>query len=299
MKKQYKFTLPVGMAPKDIEKVKDEIEYALGGTVDITTEGHIVTINLYKSKLKKKYLYELPNMKGYALGVPIGHSKDKLNIIDMGRDNHAYMLAAGPQGMGKSTLLNGIINAILQTYTPDDVQLYLIDLKLGVEFSDYKDSPMVAKTCFDPADNKLLPILDDINETIRDRMKLFEEAKVKKIKQYRKKGNIMPYMLLIIDEYYELKLMDKEVEQKLLQILMIGRAAGLRCIISSCRPVSDILSPSVKALMVDRICFRVADHVNSEVVLDMPGAEKLPNIEGRALWLSGATLTEIQVMNYG
>jgi len=294
----FSYTLPVGMSPKDIERVVPELEYALGGHVEITNVGKRVDINLYKGRLLSNIKYEVPDLTGYELGAPIGYSLDKLEIIDMGKDNHTYMLAAGPQGMGKSTLLNGIINTLLKTYTKDDVQLYLIDLKLGVEFDVYKDSPLTADTCFDPQDGKLWTILDDLDFEIRDRMKKFRVAKVKKISEYRKKGNKLPYMLLIIDEYYELKLMEKEIEKKLLQILMIGRAAGLRCIISSCRPVSDILSPSVKALMVDRICFKVADHVNSEVVLDMPGAEKLPNIKGRCLWLSGANLTEIQIMNY-
>lgn len=296
--KQYRYTLPVGMAPGALEKVKAELEYALNGKVEITTEGKIVTITVYKGKLPPDIPYSLPDMSKYMLGVPVGYSNKGLQIIDMGKDNHTYMLAAGPQGMGKSTLLNGIICAILQNYTPDDVQLYLIDLKLGVEFGDYKDSPLTAQVCFNLKKNALMDMFDELDYEIRDRMKKFSAAGVKKISDYRKLGHTMPFMMLIIDEYYELKLMDKEIEKKLLQILMIGRAAGLRCIISSCRPVADVLSPSVKALMVDRICFKVADHVNSEVVLDMPGAEKLPNITGRCLWLSGANLTEIQVMNY-
>lgn len=298
MKKVYKFILPIGMAPKDIEKVKPELEYALGGTVDVTSKGKIVFITVYDGQLPSNIDYVLPDLSKYSLGIPVGYSRDGLQIIDMSKDNHAYMLAAGPQGMGKSTLLNGVINAVLNSYTRQQVELYLVDLKLGVEFDGYADNPLTAATCFDPEENKLLGMLDDLNYEIRDRMKKFKAAGVKKISAYRKKVGPMPFMLLIIDEYFELKLMDKAVEQKLLQILMIGRAAGLRCIISSCRPVADVLSPSVKALMVDRICFKVADHVNSEVVLDMPGAEKLPNIKGRCLWLSGAELTEIQVMNY-
>ena len=80
--------------------------------------------------------------------------------------------------------------------------------------------------------------------------------------------------------------------------MQIGRAAGLRAVLATQRPTSDNISGSVKALCTDRICFKVAGDINSRVILDEGGAEKLPDYPGRAIFLTGAKFQELQVMHY-
>lgn len=197
--------------------------------------------------------------------------------------------------MGKSNWLNLVISQINDNYTSEQLQYHLIDLKLGVELGQWADSPLCAGTCWDPDSDQLAAMLGYLGREIRRRMKLFKKFGVYKIDEYNKKQDPLPYLLLVVDEYAELN-RDKEAEEKLQSLLQIGRAAGLRVIISTQRPTHDNISTSIKGLIPTRLCFSVADRINSDVVLDQSGAEDLDGIPGRALLLSGARVRELQIM---
>lgn len=290
------YILPIGMAPKEIEKLREEIQCAHSASwVDFETKGRQVDVVLWYGELKKEYKYRTI---GEGLTIPIGYSYSGLQSINLESDNHVYVLFAGPQGTGKSTALRGCLVNIVKNCAPEFVKVYPVDFKLGAELGWLEGNPLTDLCAFDPENGSIVTLLDALNAEVRLRMQLFRDNKVRKLSEYREKVELLPYLLLIIDEYSEIQKAGKEVEQKLLRLMMIGRAAGLRAIISTVRPSSDVLNSSIKSLLLDRVCFKVVDRVNSEVVLDMSGAEKLPsNTPGRGLYLSSAKLTEIQVMN--
>lgn len=301
MRKKEKFSiaLPIGLSPADIFKVKGELESALKAKCTIEKDDYKVNIYISRGTIPKKIKYIKPCLNGESLSIPIGFSHEGLELLDMASDSHCYMLVGGNPGTGKSNFLNQIIHTLDSCYSPEQVQMILIDLKMGVEFAPFEDLESVWLTAYDPDNDDLEYILEAIRNEIKRRMREFRSVKVRKISEYHALGYEMPYMILIIDEYAELKnKKNKEQEEQVKSLLQIGRAAGLRAILATQRPTTDNISGSVKALCTDRICFKVAGEINSRVILDEAGAELLPDIPGRAIFLTGATFKELQVMHY-
>lgn len=295
----FAYVLPDGLSPQAIEKIKPELEYALQGHVDIQTRGRKVLISVHKNQLPPKINYHpLPEAIENGLSIPIGYTFTGPLALNMASDSHCYMLVGGNPGTGKSNFLNQVIQSLISTYTPGQVKLILIDLKLGVEFSQYERQSHTWLTAYDPSHTELQFALEDLELEIRRRMKLFQLAGVRKIGQYHDLGYELPYLMLVIDEYAELHASGKEAEAKVKSLLQIGRAAGLRAILATQRPTTDNISGSVKALCTDRLCFQVAGELNSRVILDEPGAERLPDIPGRGIFLTGARFQEVQVMAF-
>jgi DNA segregation ATPase FtsK/SpoIIIE-like protein len=299
---KYHYTLPIGMSPSKIESIKEQLSYALNGEIEITTHNHIVTITCYKGSLPTDIPYTLPSQLSNTLIVPIGYSlSSNLITINMASDSHCNLLGGGYQGTGKSTLANGIIYSILQ-YPPEWVRIILIDLKMGVELKQWSISHPnhIWLQAYDPEKSELKHTLTMLNKEIRKRYQLFEKYKVKDIHQYRKQVAPLNYLFLVIDEFAELSSSkDGDDMQTLLKrTLQIGRAAGLRTIIFTQRPVVESITGSIKALFPDRIAMRCATKLESRIILDQDGAEQLEDTPGRALFLSSAKLTKVQVMNY-
>lgn len=298
----FNYILPIGMSPEEIEKCKPELEYALGGTCDFETRGRVVTIRLFKGELPRKVKYERPLVNLNKLEVPIGFGVEgKLITLDMSNDSHAYLLVGGNPGTGKSVFLNGCIDCLSQ-YSPEYVRFITIDMKLGVELGEWEDLPHAWLHAYDPTKPELKHTLTMILAEIKRRMILFNEAGVKKLVNYNKVAeNPLPYLMLIVDEYAELKNSDdgNDYEQLLKSILQIGRASGLRCIAATQRPTVDNISGTIKAVFTDRVAFAVSSKINSRVILDCDGAEKIPNhIPGRAIFLTGSKFQNVQVMNF-
>jgi len=298
---QYKLTLKPGQSIKDIEKMVDEIKCACwADEVQISGFGRHVYVDIYKGKMRTDIPYQIPEQDPKGLTVPIGYDmKGELITLNMKSDNHTYVLYAGFQGTGKSTALNGIIRAVVN-YPPEWVRLVLIDLKMGNEFREWFDWPHCWLKATDPEKPELKHTLTMLNAEVRKRYKLFEQYRVKDIDGYREKVGPMNYIFLVIDEYAELSsAADGEEMQKLLKrTLGIGRAAGLRCILSTLRPVADLINTTIKALFPDRIALRVATALESRIILDTNGAEELEEVQGRGILLSGAKYRKIQTMHY-
>lgn len=296
--KKFSYLLPTGLSIKDIEKVKDKIEYALNGKVEIEQRGKIVDIIVYRGQIPQKINFKLPEKDGFKLGIPIGYTfENQFLMMDMSSDSHCYLLVGGNPGTGKSNFLNQAIKTIVSNYTPEEVILVLIDLKLGVEFTEWEDYPHVWARAYDPETGEIIGVVKKVSKEVRRRLNIFRDTRVRKISEYHAKGYSMPYIFMVIDEYAEIK-NDKDIERRIKSLLQIGRASGLRAILATQRPTSDNISGSVKALCTDRICFKVADALNSRVILDTDGAESLPDYPGRAIFLTGAKFYEVQVMKY-
>ncbi|MEN6349357.1 MAG: FtsK/SpoIIIE domain-containing protein [Syntrophomonas sp.] len=295
-KKKGAWFLPAGLSPKDIEQSLPALSYQLNSQVEMEVKGKAVLLHLYPP-LPDRVPYELQDLSGYRLGLVLGRThKQECLVLDL-NDSSPYVLAAGGVGMGKSNLLNLILAQVNVNYTEKHLQYYLVDLKLGVELGRWADSPLCGGTCWDPNSDQLEAQLNYLSREIRRRMKIFKKLGLYKVDDYNQLPDVdrLPYLLLVVDEYAELR-RDPDAEEKLQHLLQIGRAAGLRCILSTQRPTHDNISTSIKGLIPTRIAFSVADHTNSAVILDQGGAEQLGGIPGRALLLHGASIRQLQVM---
>ncbi len=202
-------------------------------------------------------------------------------------DKTPHLLVAGSTGSGKSVCINSMITSILMRTKPDEVKLVLVDPK-KVELSMYNGVPhLLTPVVTDP--KKANIVLQKIVKIMEDRYDLFEESKTKNIAGYNayveKKNETLPedeqiqklpYIVVIIDELADLMLVAaKEVEDSIMRITQMARAAGIHLIVATQRPSTDVITGVVKANIPSRISFAVSSSIDSRTILDMSGAEKL------------------------
>ena len=196
-----------------------------------------------------------------------------------------HLLIAGATGSGKSVCVNSIITTILMRAKPDEVRLMMIDPK-KVELSMYNGAPhLLAPVVTDP--KKASIALKKIVEEMERRYELFSESGTKNIEGYNKKieqqnassetkKEKLPYYVVLIDELADLMLVAaKEVEDSIMRITQMARAAGIHLIVATQRPSTDVITGVVKANIPSRISFAVSSQIDSRTILDMGGAEKL------------------------
>ncbi len=198
-----------------------------------------------------------------------------------------HLLVAGATGSGKSVCINSMLVSILMRTKPDEVKLVLVDPK-KVELSIYNGVPhLLTPVVTDP--RKANIVLKKIVAEMDRRYDLFEQSGTKNIAGYNtyidKKnktkdeyGQIkkMPYIVVIIDELADLMLVAaKEVEDSIMRITQMARAAGIHLIVATQRPSTDVITGVVKANIPSRISFSVSSSIDSRTILDMTGAEKL------------------------
>ncbi len=196
-----------------------------------------------------------------------------------------HLLIAGATGSGKSVCVNSVITTILMRSKPDEVKLVMIDPK-KVELSMYNGAPhLLAPVVNDP--KKASIVLKKIVEEMEHRYDLLSEANAKNIEGYNnlmqkkiEKGeeNVkkLPYIVVLIDELADLMLVAaKEVEDSIMRITQMARAAGIHLIVATQRPSTDVITGVVKANIPSRIAFTVSSSIDSRTILDMTGAEKL------------------------
>ena len=198
-----------------------------------------------------------------------------------------HLLVAGATGSGKSVCINSMLVSILMRTKPDEVKLVLVDPK-KVELSIYNGVPhLLTPVVTDP--RKANIVLKKIVAEMDRRYDLFEQSGTKNIAGYNtyidKKnktkdeyGQIkkIPYIVVIIDELADLMLVAaKEVEDSIMRITQMARAAGIHLIVATQRPSTDVITGVVKANIPARISFSVSSSIDSRTILDMTGAEKL------------------------
>ena len=202
-------------------------------------------------------------------------------------DKTPHLLVAGSTGSGKSVCINSMIVSLLMRTKPDEVKLVLVDPK-KVELSMYNGIPhLLTPVVTDP--KKANIVLKKIVQIMEDRYDLFEGSKTKNIAGYNayvdKKNEKLgedeqikklPYIVVIIDELADLMLVAaKEVEDSIMRITQMARAAGIHLIVATQRPSTDVITGVVKANIPSRISFAVSSSIDSRTILDMSGAEKL------------------------
>lgn len=214
------------------------------------------------------------DLKQMQLPVILGreHTGEDL-IVDLASMPH--LLIAGTTGSGKSVLLHSIICSFLQL-PYQNIKLALIDPK-SVEFTCYKEVKQLMYPIINYADDAY-DILSDLVEEMDKRFKVMTKSSVNTIYAYNQKKlkDKMPYIVLIIDEFSDLIQISKKVFQsKLSRLAQKSRACGINIIISTQRPSADVVTGIIKANFPARISCRVTSSINSRVVLDKTGAEKL------------------------
>ena len=248
---------------------------------------------------KKTIGIEIPNKKVSPVGVreilevvPKNYEDSKL-LVTLGKDimgkptyceinKTPHLLVAGSTGSGKSVCINSMLVSLLMRTKPDEVKLVLVDTK-KVELSMYNGVPhLLTPVVTDP--KKANIVLKKIVQEMENRYDLFESSGTKNIagynayleKNFKNDAKKLPYIVVIIDELADLMLVAaKEVEESIMRITQMARAAGIHLIVATQRPSTDVITGVVKANIPSRISFAVSSSIDSRTILDATGAEKL------------------------
>ncbi len=229
-----------------------------------------------------------PSKLTLALGKTV---HDEVYVTDLAIMPH--LLIAGATGSGKSVGLNAIITSILYKATPDEVKFILIDPK-RLEFALYDNIPHLLSPVITDA-RKAGAVLMDAIRKMEDRYHMLHQAKVRTIEQYNQqmkllvkehKGRLseeeaaklkpLPYIVIIIDELAELMMVGaQDVEYCITRLAQLARAVGIHLVMATQRPSIDVITGTIKNNFSSRIAFRVPSKIDSRIILDAAGAEKL------------------------
>jgi len=285
---QYELEIKAGTKVSKLLSIQREIALALAAkdvriqapipgknTIGIELPNHITSSVSFKEVLNK-----MPDVNDKNL-LAVGLGKDIMGKVKwMEINTTPHLLVAGATGSGKSVCMNCIITSILMRTKPDQVKLVMVDPK-KVELSMYNGVPhLLCPVVTDP--KKASIALKNIVVEMEKRYDIFERTKVKNIKGYNEfcennsEYQKMPYIVVIIDELADLMLVAaKEVEDSIMRITQMARAAGIHLIVATQRPSTDVITGVVKANIPSRISFAVSSSIDSRTILDSVGAEKL------------------------
>ena len=285
---QYELELKTGTKVSKLLSIQKEIALALAAK-DVRIQAPIPGKNTIGIELPnkvnssvsfKEVLSCIPPVDEKSV-LAVGLGKDIMGKVRwMEINSTPHLLVAGATGSGKSVCMNCIIASILMRARPDQVKLVMVDPK-KVELSMYNGIPhLLAPVVTDP--KKASIALKNIVAEMERRYDILEHTKNKNIKGYNEfcethpEYQKMPYIVVIIDELADLMLVAaKEVEDSIMRITQMARAAGIHLIVATQRPSTDVITGVVKANIPSRISFEVSSSIDSRTILDMTGAEKL------------------------
>jgi len=285
---RYEVELAKGVRLSKLTTAADDLALNLGATgvriapipdrvsvVGIEVPNRAVNTVSLREVIDSKEFSGAKSKSSFAVGKDIGGKCIVGNIAKL-----PHMLIAGTTGSGKSVCMNSIIISLLYKASPDDVKLIMVDPKM-VELGIYNGIPHL-----------LIPVVTDpkkaagslqwaVTEMLR-RYKAMSDAGVRDLESYNsiveneENGKRLPQVVVIIDELADLMLVAaKEVEESICRIAQMGRAAGIHLIIATQRPSADVITGLMKANIPSRIAFAVASAMESRIILDTQGAEKL------------------------
>ena len=218
-----------------------------------------------------------------------------------------HVLIAGTTGSGKSVILNAWICSLLFRATPEDVRLILVDPK-RVELTQYNGIPhLFTEVIVEP--EKIISALKWTVGEMENRYKEFAKVGARNIESYNGRTDVqkVPYIVFIIDELADLMIFaPREAEENITRIAQMARATGIHLILATQRPSVDVITGLMKANIPSRIAFNVPSMIDSRVVLDMPGAEKLvgrgdmlylPSDQAKPKRIQGPYLSEKDISN--
>ena len=311
---QYELEIKAGTKVSKILSLNREIALALAAK-DVRIQAPIPGKNTIGIELPNKKI-SMVSVREVLTSVPANKANSKLLAV-LGRDimgapqwmeinKTPHLLVAGSTGSGKSVCINSILASILMRTKPEEVKLVLVDPK-KVELSIYNGVPhLLAPVVTDP--KRANVALKRIVAEMERRYDVFEESKTKNIESYNayidkkneglpedQKEKRMPFIVVIIDELADLMLVAaKEVEDSIMRITQMARAAGIHLIVATQRPSTDVITGVVKANIPSRISFAVSSGIDSRTILDMVGAEKLLG-KGDMLFLPQGTNAPLRI----
>jgi S-DNA-T family DNA segregation ATPase FtsK/SpoIIIE len=192
-------------------------------------------------------------------------------------DSMPHLLIAGTTGSGKSVCINTVLLSLLYQNSPKDLKLMLIDPK-GVEMTAYNDIPHLLTSVIKGEPEKAVNALNWAVNEMENRFATLSQKGKKDIHAYNAefKEEKMPFIVIVIDELAELMMTTaKEVETSIVRIAQKARATGLHLIVATQRPEANVLTGLIKANIPSKIAFKVSSAINSRIIIDAPGAEKL------------------------
>jgi len=255
-----------------------------------------------KETLADKHMKDTKSKLAFPLGLDVS---GEVVIADI--DKMPHVLIAGATGSGKSVCINSIITSILFRASPQEVKFILVDPK-RVELTFYNDIPHLLTPVIVEPEKVVSALKWSISEMER-RYKLFAEVGVRNIAGYNELSGFqaLPYIVIIIDELADIILFaPSEVEDSIMRLAQMARATGIHLVLATQRPSVDVLTGLIKANINCRISFNVNSMVDSRVIIDSPGAEKLlgrgdmlfiPPEQAKPTRIQGTFITERDTKN--
>ena len=314
---RYEYVLDQGVKLSKITNLSDDIALALGASgvriapipekisvVGIEVPNKSVSPVLIRDVIESKTFTRHKSPVAFAVGRDIGNQDIVGDIAKL-----PHVLIAGTTGSGKSVCTNSLIISLLYKSSPEDVRFIMVDPKM-VELAPYNGIPhLLIPVVTDP--KKAAGALQWAVYEMMKRYKTFSEVGVKKLEEYNalaKSREDLPHMasvVVVIDELADLMLVAaKEVEESICRVAQMGRAAGMHLVIATQRPSSDVITGLMKANIPSRIAFAVASSLESRIILDATGAEKLvgrgdmlyaPLGSGKPLRVQGCYITPEEI----
>jgi len=313
---QYEIQPGAGVAVKRIVSLQHDLELALAAAplrIEAPIPGKsavgIEVPNKSASLVSLREVVESNPFKlgGHKIALAMGNDVSGQAVVgDLTRMPH--LLIAGATGQGKSVCINVLISSLLFQFTPDQLRLVMIDPK-RVELSGYNNLPHLAVPVIVESHQAAAALRWAVAEMER-RYKLLSHEGVRNIQSYNEKAvaqsaKPMPYVVIVIDELAVLMMVAAgEVEELICRIAQLARAVGIHLVIATQRPSTDIITGLIKANIPSRVAFAVGSQVDSRVILDQGGAEKLlgrgdmlyqPVDAGKPTRIQGAFVSDAEV----
>ena len=281
----YIYSLPFGLHSDEFIKQLPAIREGINKDVEFEFVEGMFKLYIYHQSLPKKWTFDESLLKPNTWEVPIGKNHRGIYYHDF--DKYQTFLVGGVPGFGKTVLTKIMFNTLILN-NPQNANIYVLDLKGGLEYSKYMGLPQVKG------------VASDIFEATELLIEVVEKMKVMEV-HFKAHGytnivetDIKQRTFLFVDEGAELSpsmvAKDKQQYAKACQsmiseIARIGRAIGFRLIYSTQYPSSKSIDMSIKMNILAKASFVVSNHVASQVILDEPGAEDLPSVPGRCIYL--------------
>lgn len=287
---RYELELEAGVKLNKLTNLADDLALSLGAsgvriapipdkisTVGIEVPNKLVSVVTLREVIESARFQDASSKLSFALGKDISGSAIVGNIAKL-----PHLLIAGTTGSGKSVCMNSLILSVLYKARPDEVKFIMIDPKM-VEFGVYNGIPHL-----------LIPVVTDpkkaagalqwaVTEMLR-RYQKFSKTGMRDLASYNKyadasedeEDEVMPQIVVVIDELADLMLVaSKEVEESICRVAQMGRASGMHLVIATQRPSADVITGLMKANIPSRIALSVSSSLESRIILDTQGAEKL------------------------